>query len=48
MGQNFNRPPTIRIGAGTGSGVLVMGDLTLPHHKIPKAMNDNSGDMHNE
>lgn len=30
MGQDFTRPPTIRISAGTGFGVLVMSDLTLP------------------
>ena len=33
MGQSFNRPPTIRIGAGTGVGVLLMSDLTLPTNK---------------
>src|SRR3989338_7061978 len=30
MGQNFNRAPTVRIASGTGIGVLLMGDLTLP------------------
>ncbi|EKD76892.1 MAG: hypothetical protein ACD_42C00543G0001, partial [uncultured bacterium] len=30
MGQNFNRAPTIRIPGGTGIGVLVMSDLTMP------------------
>lgn len=30
MGENFTVPPTIRIPAGTGIGVLVMGDLHLP------------------
>lgn len=30
MGENYNLPPTVRIAAGTGIGVLLMGDLTLP------------------
>ena len=36
MGQSFNRPPTIRISAGTGIGVLVMSDLTLPKNPSPQ------------
>lgn len=30
MGSNFSMPPTIRIAAGEGIGVLLMTDLTLP------------------
>lgn len=30
MGQNFNRPPTIKIQGGTGIGILLMNDLTVP------------------
>lgn len=30
MGENYNVPPTVRIPGGTGIGVLLMGDLTLP------------------
>lgn len=37
MGQSFNRPPTIRISAGTGIGVLVMSDLTLPANPLPQS-----------
>lgn len=37
MGENFTLPPTIRISAGTGIGVLVMADLTLPAHPLPQS-----------
>ncbi len=37
MGQSFNRPPTIRISAGTGIGLLVMSDLTLPENTLPQS-----------
>src|SRR5690606_14159455 len=30
LGQNFNRPPTIQLSAGTGLGILFMSDLALP------------------
>ncbi len=30
MSNNFNKPPTIKIQSGTGVGLLLMGDLTLP------------------
>lgn len=36
MGSNFNRAPTVRVPAGTGIGVLVMGDLTLPKNPLPE------------
>ncbi len=35
MGSNFNRAPTIRVAAGTGIGVLIMSDLTLPTNVLP-------------
>jgi len=35
MGSNFNRAPTIRIGAGTGIGLLLMSDLQLPSEPLP-------------
>ena len=43
MGNNFNMPPTVRIPAGTGVGVLLMGDLTLPK-PIPMNRVDNEYD----
>lgn len=30
LGQNFNRPPTVKIQGGTGIGLLVMSDFTIP------------------
>lgn len=30
MGQNFNMPPTVKIPAGTGMGLLFMSDTTIP------------------
>lgn len=30
MGANFNTPPTIRVPSGSGIGILIMSDLTLP------------------
>ncbi len=33
MGENFTTPPTVRLPAGMGIGVLVMSDLTMPEEK---------------
>ena len=30
MSKDFTLPPTIRISAGTGFGLLIMGDLEMP------------------
>jgi intracellular multiplication protein IcmE len=44
MGESFNRAPTIRIPAGTGVGVLIMGDLTLPTN--PQVDDEQSNGSH--
>ena len=30
MGQNFSVPPTVQVAGGTGIGLLLMSDLTMP------------------
>ena len=35
MAPNFNRPPTVKIPAGTGIGILLTGDLQLPIQLTP-------------
>ena len=43
LGQNLSgiidRPPTVKIQSGTGVGILIMSDLSVPMQFVPK--NDN-------
>lgn len=37
MGQNFQTPPTVKVASGTGIGLLIMQDVTIPGHEKVKS-----------
>ena len=36
MAENFQTPPTVKVASGTGIGLLIMQDVTIPGHEKAK------------